>query len=169
MICRVHLVTLHGAFPVEPDHLGQAFAAAAAPHGGHVVVKEWTVICGVVSYKMNCLSKCQRSLLVFISDHARCRVFLPKHMYLLVLCNCVIVHYVMQSRCCNRLPLTSAAVALAVQLVDGWGHVAVADALTLFTSITKCHVAWRRCRRLCEEESSINKPKKWKVQFVERI
>lgn len=78
MICRLHLVTLHGAFPVEPNHLGQALAAtAAAPHGGHVVVKEWTVICGVVSYKINCLSKCQRSLLVFISDHARCRVFLP--------------------------------------------------------------------------------------------
>ena len=50
MICRLHLVTLHGAFPVEPNHLGQALAAtAAAPHGGHVVVKEWTVICGVVS------------------------------------------------------------------------------------------------------------------------
>ena len=78
MICRVHLVTLHGAFPVEPNHLRQAFAAtAAASHGGHVVVKEWTVICGMVSYKMNYLSRCQTSLLVFISDHARCRVFLP--------------------------------------------------------------------------------------------
>lgn len=41
-----HLVALHRAFPVEADHMRQAFtAAAAAPHGGHVVVKERTVIC----------------------------------------------------------------------------------------------------------------------------
>lgn len=41
----VHLVTLNRAFPVEADHMRQAFAAAAAaPHGGHVMVKEWTVI-----------------------------------------------------------------------------------------------------------------------------
>ncbi len=58
----------------------------------------------------------------------------------------------------NRGPLTSAAVALAVQLIDGWGHVAVADVFTLFTSITKGHEAWWHCRRLCEEKSCINKP-----------
>lgn len=58
----------------------------------------------------------------------------------------------------NRALLTSAAVALAVQLVDGWGHVTVADAFALFTNITECHVAWRHRRRLCEEKSSINKP-----------
>lgn len=47
-ICRlcIHLITLHRAFPVEANHMRQAFAAAAAaPHGGHVIVKERTVIC----------------------------------------------------------------------------------------------------------------------------
>ena len=51
-------------------------------------------------------------------------------------------------------PLTSAAVALAVQLVDGRGDVTVTDALTLPADIRICHVARRSCRRLWEEESS---------------
>lgn len=46
MCSCVHLITLHRAFPVEANHMRQAFATAtAAPHGGHVIVKEWTVIC----------------------------------------------------------------------------------------------------------------------------
>lgn len=52
--------------------------------------------------------------------------------------------------------LTSAAVALAVQLIDGRGHVTVANALTLFTNITERHVAGRHYIRFCEEKSSIN-------------
>lgn len=50
----VHLVTLNRAFPVEADHMRQAFAAAAAaPHGGHVMVKEWTVIFSHVEKNTN--------------------------------------------------------------------------------------------------------------------
>lgn len=56
----------------------------------------------------------------------------------------------------NRVLLTSAAVALAVQLIDGRGHVTVADALTLFTNITERHVAGRHYIRFCKEKSSIN-------------
>ena len=53
--------------------------------------------------------------------------------------------------------VTSAAVALAIQLIDRRGHVTVAEALTLFTNITERHVAWWHSRRLCEEKSELNK------------
>lgn len=50
--------------------------------------------------------------------------------------------------------LTSAAVALAVQLIDGGSHVTVADALFLFTKITERGVAWWHCIRFCKQNSS---------------
>lgn len=41
-----HLIALDRTFPVEPSHVRQTIAAAAAaPHGGHVVVKERAVVC----------------------------------------------------------------------------------------------------------------------------
>lgn len=47
---RAHLVALDGTLPVEAGHVRQTFtAAAAAPHGGHVVVKERAVVCGGVT------------------------------------------------------------------------------------------------------------------------
>lgn len=50
----VHLVTFHRAFTVEADDMRQAFtAAAAAPHGGHVMVKEWIIICSHIEKKHN--------------------------------------------------------------------------------------------------------------------
>lgn len=60
----VHLVTLHRALPVKADHMRQAFtAAAAAPHGGHVMVKEWTVICSYI--EKNTINKVCTQVLYF--------------------------------------------------------------------------------------------------------
>jgi hypothetical protein len=40
-----YLVTLQRALPAKSDHAGNSLAAAtAAPHGGHVVIKEGALI-----------------------------------------------------------------------------------------------------------------------------
>lgn len=49
----------------------------------------------------------------------------------------------------RTLPLTSAAAALDVQLVDGRGHVAEADTVALFASVRVRRVSWWRIE-LCE-------------------
>lgn len=55
---RGHLVTLHRAFPFEADHMREAFAAAAAaPHGGHVVFEERTVVCGGDHNILDCFDR----------------------------------------------------------------------------------------------------------------
>lgn len=113
---RYYLVTLNGALPVETGDVRQAFAAAAAaPHGGHVIVKERTVVCG--SRKEIWMGRQTLNLSLFAL-------------------------------------LTSAAVALTVELIDWWGDVTVADALTLFTSVTKPWVAWCHSSRFCRETAS---------------
>lgn len=85
LVC-VHLVTLHRAFPTEADYMRQTFTAAtAAPHGGHVVVKEWTVVCSGITtnilslcyfnrwpYKMHFLSSKDTLLQVSHNTHLCC-------------------------------------------------------------------------------------------------
>lgn len=50
----------------------------------------------------------------------------------------------------RNVVLTSAAVALDIQLIDGWGHITEADAVILFTDITVHHVSWWCSIDLCK-------------------
>lgn len=74
----------------------QAFAAATtAPHGGHVVVKEWTVIC----------SDKKKDILIYLADTELISTLINGQIFF----HFSYALYVL---------LTSAAVALAIQLID---------------------------------------------------
>lgn len=78
-------------------------AAAATPHGGHVIVKEWTVICDRNILKVIALA---------VQCSISCGTLLPKTR------GTISVMY-LRYHTGNRVPLTSAAIALAVKLIDG--------------------------------------------------